>query len=128
MLSLDNHQQVEHPRVEFGVIVVLNHVEEVLGNAEVLLRMTYVQTAPLYAVAVDVVSVGDDCRELGYQLNRLPHEIVAADIVGIGVKGVHLEHTACEDIHDVRSLEVDDVHDGAVVEGHIVVEQLGEGL
>ena len=125
MLRLGDEQEVEHARVEVG-IVALEHVEEVLGNAQVLLRVTDVQAAALHGVAIDVVSVGHDRWELGYKLHGLPHEVVAAYVVGVGVECVHLQHAARQDVHDVRALDVDDVHYGAVVERHVVVEKLGK--
>ena len=125
MLRLRDEQEVEHARVEVG-IVALEHVEEVLGNAQVLLRVTDVQAAALHGVAIDVVSVGHDRWELGYKLHGLPHEVVAAYVVGVGVECVHLQHAARQDVHDVRALDVDDVHYGAVVERHVVVEKLGK--
>ena len=77
MLSLNDEQHVEHTRVEVGEVFMLKHVEEVLRDGEVLARMAYVQRAALHRVAVDVVGVGNDCREACYQLHRLSHEVVA---------------------------------------------------
>ena len=126
MLRLDDEQQVEHARVELGVVFVLDHIEKVLGDGLPLQRMAYVEAASLHRVAVDVVGVGDDGGKLGDELYRLPHEVVARDVVGVGVVGVHLQHATRQNVHDVRPLEVDDVDGGAMVEQHIVVEQLAK--
>ena len=126
MLRLDDEQQVEHARVELGVVFVFDHIEKVLGDGLPLQRMAYVEAASLHRVAVDVVGVGDDGGKLGDELYRLPHEVVARDVVGVGVVGVHLQHATRQNVHDVRPLEVDDVDGGAMVEQHIVVEQLAK--
>ena len=86
------------------------------------------QAAATDGVLVNIVGVSHDGRELGDELYRLPHEVVATDVVGVRVKGVHLQDAARENVHDVGALDVDDVHDGAVVQCHVVVEQFLEGV
>ena len=127
MLSLDDKQKVEHASVEFGIVFMLEHIEEVFGNTEILFWMTNVEATSLHRVAIDVVSISHDSWELGNKLYRLAHEVVARNIIGIRVEGVHFEHTTSQDVHDVSTLEVDDVYDGTMVERHIIVEQLAEG-
>ncbi len=128
MLGLNDEQQIEHARIEFGVIVLLDHIEEVLGNGLLLQRMADIQALPLHRVAVDVVSVGDDGRELRDQIDRLPHQVVARDVIGIGVKRIHLEYATGQDIHDIGALEVNQMHDGAMVERHILIDKFLESF
>ena len=126
VLRLYDKEEVKHAGFELG-IVHLEHVEEVLREAEIVLGMADVERAAVLGMAVDIVGVGDDGREAGDELDGLPHEVVSRDVVGIGVKCVHLQDAAGEDIHDVAALEVDDVDEHLVVEGHIVIDELAEG-
>ena len=123
MLCLDDEQQVEHSCIKLRIVFVLHHIEKVLCDGEVLARMTDMQTATLYRVAVDVVGIGDNGWELGYQLYALTHQVVAADVIRIWIECVHLEHASRQYVHDVAALQFDNMRDGAVVERHVVVEQ-----
>ncbi len=82
----------------------------------------------LYRVTIDVVCIGDDGWELRNQLHTLTHQVVAADIIRVRIEGVHFEHATSQDVHDVRSLQFDDVRNGAVVERHVVVEEFLKSL
>ena len=104
MLSLDDKQKVEHTSVEFGIVFMLEHIEEVFGNTEILFWVTNVEATSLHRVAIDVVSISHDSWELGDKLYRLTHEVVARNIIGIRVEGVHFEHTTGKDVHDVGTL------------------------
>ena len=106
VLRLYDEEHVEHPRVELGVVSLLQHVEEVLGYREVLMRVMDVQRASAHGVAVAVVGVSHDCGELRGELHRLAHEVVARQVVGVRVERVHLQHSAREYVHDVRTLKV----------------------
>ena len=75
------------------------------------------------AVAHDVVGVGDDRRELRDQVDRLAHQVVARGVVGVFVEGVHLQYAAREDVHHVRSFQVEDVHLGLLAQRHEGVNQ-----
>ena len=126
VLSLRDEQQVERPRIQFGIVVVLQHEEEVLSYGQVLLGIAYVQGASVLGVPVDVVCVSDDGGELGNQLYRLSHEVVARYVVGVAVEGIHLQYATCQDVHDVGTFEVYQVYDCTVVERHVVVQQFAE--
>ena len=126
MLSLDDKQQIEHTRVEFGEVFILKHIEKVLCDRHILTGMTDIETTTLHGVSIDVISVGDDRGELGDQLDGLPHEIVARDVIGIGIKGVHLQHATGQDVHNVAAFQVDDVHNRTMVKRHILIDQLTE--
>ena len=95
-----------HPRVELGVVSLLQHVEEVRGYREVLMRVMDVQRASAHGVAVAVVGVSHDGGELRGELHRLAHEVVSRQVVGVRVERVHLQHGAREYVHDVRTLKV----------------------
>ena len=90
--------------------------------------MADVQALSLHRVPIAVVRVGDDRRELGDQVHGLAHLVVPGTGVRIRIKGIHLQHAAGEDVHDVGTFQVDDVHQRAVVQGHPGVQELGEGL
>ena len=128
MLCLDDEQQVEHTSIQLGIVLMLQHVKEILGDSEVLARVTNVKTSTLHGVTIDVVSIRNDGRELGYQLDALTHQIVTADVVWVRVEGVHFEHATSQDVHDVGAFQLDDVRDGTVVERHVVVDQFLESL
>ena len=63
MFGLQNQQQIQHPGFQRSEIL-LHHVQEVLGQRQVLVRVTDVQRTSLGTVPVDVVGVGNDGREL----------------------------------------------------------------
>ena len=126
MLGLHNEQQVKYAGVEFREVLVLQHEEEVLSNRGSLLRMTYVQRPSSYGVAIDVISIGDDRGELRNELYGLTHEVIARNVIGVLVEGVHLQHATCKDVHDVGAFEINQMHHRAVVEWHVLVEQFAE--
>ena len=76
MFGLHNHKKVEHTGVQFGVVAVLNHVQEVLGYTQIFLWMAYVKASSLNTVPVDVVGIGNDGREFCYEFDALSHQIV----------------------------------------------------
>ena len=88
--------------------------------------MTDIETTALHGMAIDIVSVGDDRRKLGDELNGLPHEIVARDVIGIRIEGVHLQHATCQDVHNVAAFQVDNVHNRTMVEWHVLIDQFAE--
>ena len=128
MLCLDDEEQIEHTRIQLRVVLVLHHIEEVLCDREILAWMANVQASALYRVTIDVVCIGDDRWELRNQLHTLTHQVVAADIVRVRIEGVHFEHATSQDVHDVRTLQLDDVSNGTVVERHVVVQEFLESL
>ena len=123
MLSLDNEEQVEHTGIQFGVVLMLHHVEEVLCDGEVLTRVTNMQASSLHRVTIDVVCVGNDGWELGDQLDALTHQVVR-----IWVEGVHLQDATSQDVHDVATLQLDDMSDGTMIKRHVVVQEFLEGI
>ena len=126
MLSLNDKQEVEHASIKLGEVFMLEHIQEVLGYRHILTRMAYMQRTSLHAMTIDVVSISYDSGETRNQFHRLTHQIVAREIVGIWVERVHLQYAARKYVHDVRTLKVDDVNDGLVVERHILVDKLTE--
>ena len=87
--------------------------------------MAYVQRPSSYGVAIDVISIGDDRGELRNELYGLTHEVIARDVIGVLVEGIHLQHATCKDVHDVCAFEINQMH-RAVVEWHVLVEQFAE--
>ena len=88
----------------------LQHVQEIFGNAQVFFRMADMQRPPVLAVAKNVVGIGNNCRELGNQQDRLPHQVFGRGVVGVWVEIIHFEHRPREDIHNILSFEVDYIH------------------
>ena len=54
--------------------------------------------------------VNDDCGKFGYQFYRLPHQIVSGCIVGIRIERVHFENTPSQNIHNIMSLKIQNIH------------------
>lgn len=44
-------------------------------------------------------------------------------IVGIGIETIHFEYAARKDIHDIISLQLDNIHFRLLLERHIVIDQ-----
>ena len=107
---------------------MLHHIEEILCDREILTWVTDVQASTLHRVTIDVVCISDDGWELRNQLYTLTHQVIAADIIRVRIEGVHLEHTASQDVHDVGTLQLDDVGNGTVIERHIVVQEFLESI
>ena len=127
VLRLRNHQQIKHSRFHRRIIAA-EHPEEVLRQRQALFRVSDVEALALHRVPVAIVRVGDNRRKLRDQIDRLAHLVVAGDFLGGGVEGVHLQHAAGEDVHDVGAFQVDDVHQRPVVQGHPRVQEFREGL
>ena len=128
MFGLGDHQEVEHPDIKVRICIILEHMQEILGNAYIFLRMADMQRTPLHRVAVAVVGICDDCRHLCYQVDRLTDEVVARKVVRVRVEGIHLEYAARQDVHDVRTFEVDDADHGTMVKSHAFVDQHAERI
>ena len=126
MLCLDNQQKVKHASVQLGIVVVFQHIEEVLGDTLPFQRPADMQAPAPYGMTVNVVGVGDNSRYLGYQFNALAHQVVPAHVIGIRVKSIHLQYATSQDVHDVGAFQVYDMHRGAMVERHVIVEQFAE--
>jgi len=84
------------------------------------------QRTTLLAMSVNVVSIGDDGRETWDQLDRLAHQVVARGIIGVRIERVHFEDATGQDVHDVLSLQIQDVHLRLLFERHIVADQFLE--
>ena len=125
MFGLQDKQQVERTGFQISEIF-FQHMKEVLGDRKVFMRVADMQRTALLAMPVNVVSVGDDGRETRDQLDRLAHQVVARGIVGVRVERVHFEDATGQDVHDVLSLQVQDVHLRLLFERHIVADQLLE--
>ena len=126
MLSLNDKQEVKHASIKLGEVFMLEHIKEVLGYRHVLTRMSNMQRTALHAMTINVVCVSYHSWETCNQFHRLTHQVVAREIVGIGVERVHLQHATRKDVHDVRTFKVDDVNDCLVVERHVLVDKLTE--
>ena len=63
MLCLKHQQQVEHTRFQRSVFF-LNHVKEVFGQRQILVRMANVQRTSVYTVTIDAIRIRNDGREL----------------------------------------------------------------
>ena len=127
MFGLYDEEQVQHTGIELSEVFVLQHEEEVLSDGGSFLRMAYVQRPSLHGVAVYIIGIGNNRGEFRDEFNGLPHEIIARDVIGVLVEGVHLQHAARQNIHDVSAFEVNQMHHRAVVEWHVLVEQFTEG-
>ena len=128
VLRMEYQEQVERAGVQFRETVALEHVQEVLRQRKARLRVADVQRTAVVMVAVHVVRVGNGGGELGDEFDALAHEVVAGDVVGVLVEGVELHHAAREDVHDVVTLELDDVQDGLLLKRHVVEDQVLERL
>ena len=126
VFSLNDKQKIKHTCIKFCVFLMLQHIEEILCYREVFSWVTNMQTSSLYGVTIDVICVGNNRWELSNKFYWLTHKIVSAYIIRIRIKGVHLQNTTTENVHDVRTLKVDDVHDSTVVKRHIIVDKLTE--
>ena len=107
---------------------MLHHIEEILCNREVLTWMTDMQTSALHRVTIDIVCVCDDGRELGNQLYTLAHQVVTTDIIRIWIESVHFEHTTSQDVHDIATLQLNDMGNRTVIERHIIIDEFPESL
>ena len=76
VFSLQYQQQVEHTGFQRRIIL-FNHIKEVLGQRQVLVRVTDMQGTSVDAVTINVVSIRNDGRELRNQLDGLTHQVVA---------------------------------------------------
>ena len=126
VLGMQHQRQIERARVELR-IAALEHIEKILRYRKFLLRKADMQRAPLIAVTHDVVRIGDDRGKLRDQIDRLPHQVIARGIVRVIVEGVHAEHAAGQNIHDVLPLHVENVHLRLVMQRHEIVNQRTEG-
>ena len=107
---------------------MLHHIEEILCNREVLTWMTDMQTSALHRVTIDIVCVCNDGRELGNQLYTLAHQVVTTDIIRIWIESVHFEHTTSQDVHDIATLQLNDMGNRTVIERHIIIDEFPESL
>ena len=81
------------------------------------------KTSTLHRVTVNIVCIGNNGRELCYQFNALTHQVIATDIIRIWIKSVHFEHTTSQNIHDIATLQLNNVGNCTVIERHIVVQK-----
>ena len=120
MFRVENQHQVESARLQFGVVLALEHEEEVLGEGQFLLRMTDVERTALTAMAKHVESIGYDGRYLAEQFDALSHQVLPGCVIRILVEGVHFQNAAGEDVHDVPAFEFDDVQKGVLLKRHVL--------
>ena len=78
------------------------------------------------SMAEHIISIRNDSGELGDKVNALTHQVIPRSIIGIGVETVHFEHTTRQDIHDIISFQLDNIHFRLLFERHIVVNQFAE--
>ena len=88
--------------------------------------MTDMQGTAECSMAEHIISIRNDGRELGDKIDTLAHQIVAGSIVGIGIETIHFEYAARKDIHDIISLQLDNIHFRLLLERHIVIDQFAE--
>ena len=77
-------------------------------------------------MAQHIICIRNNGRELGNQINALAHQIVTGSIIGSRVKTVHLEYTACQDIHNIISFQFDNIHLGFLFQRHVVIDKFTE--
>ena len=88
--------------------------------------MTDVQGTTECSMAEHIISIRNDGRELGDKIDTLAHQIIAGSIVGIGIETIHFEYAARKNIHDIISLQLDNIHFRLLFERHIVIDQFAE--
>ena len=125
---MKDEQQVKRTGVQFGEIIALEHVEEVFRKREAWLRVADVQRTAVVVVPVHVERIGDGRGELRDEFDALAHEVVAGDVVRVLIEGVELHDAARKDVHDIVALQLNDVQDGLLLQGHVVEDQVLESL
>ena len=120
---MEDEQEVKGTRFEICKALSLKHVEEVFGYRVVCLRMADVERATQRLVAQHIVGIRDDGGEFRNKFHTLAHEVVTRCIVGGCVEGVEFQYASRKDVHDVVTLEFDDVENGLLLQRHIVDEQ-----
>ena len=84
------------------------------------------QRTTIRGMAQHVISVCNNGRELGYQVNTLTHQVIARSIIRLRVKTVHFKHATGQNVHNVISLQLDDIHFGFLFQRGIIINQLTE--
>ena len=78
-------------------------------------------------MAKHIKGIGYDSGEFRNQLDALAHQVIARGVVRIRIETVHLQYAACQDIHNVVSFKLDDIHLRLLFQRHIIIDQLAKG-
>ncbi len=102
VLGVQNEALVEHRRFEGGELaVVAQHVQDIFRGGKVCARLMNKQRRVRIIIAVRLLAVDGEKRELRDELKRLAQNILFRGIVRPRVIGVEGKHAAGEHIHHV---------------------------
>ena len=125
VFSLKYQQQIKRARIKFRIIL-FQHIQEVFCDRQFFTRMTDMQRTTIRGMAQHVISVCNNGREFGYQVNTLTHQVITRSIIRLRVKTVHFKHATGQNVHNVISLQLNDIHFGLLFQRSIVINQLTE--
>ena len=101
-------------------------MKEILGNRKILLRMADMQGTAESGMTKHIVCVCNDSGEFGNEVYALTHQIIAGSVIGFRVEAVHFEYAACQDIHNVVSFQLNDIHLGFLLQRHVIIDKFAE--
>ena len=125
---MQDHHDIEGLSLQFRESRALKHVQEILGEGVVVLRVAEVERPAEILVPQHIVCISDDRRELGDQLDALAHQVLRRQVIRILVECIHLQHAASENVHDIVAAHLDDVQNRPLLQEHVVHQSAAERL
>ncbi len=102
VLRMEHQSNVKHLRLQLRVGAGrTQHQQQILRHGKALLGISDKQRLILSEMAVRVIGIYRDQRQLGDQLQTLAQHISDRDIIRFGIVGIQRQNAALHGIHDV---------------------------
>ena len=102
VFRMEHQTQIQQFCFQTGIFAVrTHHIQNVFRNGKLRVRLLDKHASVVAEVHRSLIAEHCQRRELGHQLDTLPHYVGQAGIIGLGVIGMKCQHALCHCVHDI---------------------------